>query len=200
MAEDLDRYLAALGTIESSNNYAAMGPEVDSGDRAYGRYQVMGANVPVWTKEALGRSMTPEEFLKDREAQDAVAKHRFGQYVRQYGNPYDAASMWFSGRPMQKAGNASDITGTSVPEYINRFANALGERAPAPADRSGIASLDGELAKVQAARDALGERDEAAYEKRSKQRSISAIMDYLRAQEDQGPRTLQRINPIRTIA
>lgn len=196
MAEDLDQYLDALGSIESSNNYAAVGPQTESGNRAYGRYQVMDFNIPTWTKETLGRSMSPEEFLKDRQAQDAVARAKFGQYVSQYGNPYDAASMWFSGRPMQKAGNAADVTGTSVPEYVGRFANALGQR---PMDQAGIASLDAELAKVQAERRAMGAPSEEEYDRRSRQRSLSAIYDYLQSQ-DEKPRMLQRINPIRTIA
>ena len=54
----------AIANIESrgSGGYSALGPLTKKGDRAYGRYQVMGDNLPSWTKEALGRQLTPDEF------------------------------------------------------------------------------------------------------------------------------------------
>lgn len=119
-------YRDAISSVESGGKYDAIGPDT-GGDRAYGRYQVMGANIPAWTKAALGREMTPQEFLADPKAQDATFDHRFGQYVQQYGNPQDAASVWFSGRPMAKAGNASDVLGTTVPGYVAKFNAALGK-------------------------------------------------------------------------
>ena len=170
MAE-LDRYLNALGTIESSNNYGALGPETGKG-RAYGRYQVMDFNIPTWTKEAMGQSLTPQQFLENKEAQDAVARFKFGQYVEQYGNPYDAASVWFSGRPMAQAGQAADVTGTNVPEYVGRFANALGE--PMSADANGIAAIDRELLELRRERASMDQGPD----RRQRQRMISAIADY----------------------
>jgi hypothetical protein len=109
-------YRNAIASIESagSGGYSALGPNV-RGDRAYGKYQVMGANIPSWTKEALGYSMTPEEFLASPEAQDAVFDHRFGGYVQKYG-PEGAASMWFSGDP----------TPDGDSDYVSKFSNALG--------------------------------------------------------------------------
>ncbi len=96
-------YRDAIAAIESrgSGDYSALGPVMSkgsyTGDRAYGRYQVMGNNIPSWTREALGQSMTPEQFLADPKAQDAVFDHHFGKSVQQYGNPQDAASVWFTG-------------------------------------------------------------------------------------------------------
>lgn len=171
MAVDLDRYLGALGTIESGNNYSALGPDTGKG-RAYGRYQVMDFNIPTWTKEAMGQSLTPQQFLENKQAQDAVARYKFGQYVEQYGNPYDAASVWFSGRPMAEAGGASDVTGTSVPQYVGRFANALG--MPMAEDAEGIAALNAEelaLMREKASMDQGPNRSQ-------RQRMISAITDY----------------------
>jgi hypothetical protein len=118
-------YRDAISSIESGGKYDITGPVTKSGDRAYGRYQVMGNNIGPWTREILGKEMTPEEFLRTPEAQDKVFDHRFGGYVKQYGNPQDAASMWFSGRPMAKAGNAKDVLGTTVPGYVSKFTKAL---------------------------------------------------------------------------
>ena len=123
-------YRDAIKTIESGGNYQAIGRVMANGDRAYGAYQVMGANVGPWTEKHFGRRMTPQEFLANPDAQDTVFDAEFGSYVSKHGNAQDAASMWFSGRPLAKAGNASDGM-TTVPEYVKRF-NDLTRNVPVP--------------------------------------------------------------------
>lgn len=125
---DVKNALEALAAVESrgSGDYSAMGPTIESGmykgDRAYGRYQVMGKNIPSWTKQALGTSLTPEEFLQNPEAQDAVAAYRMQMYYDKHGSWEDAASVWFTGRPLKKAtsDNAADQN-IDVGEYVSRF-------------------------------------------------------------------------------
>ncbi len=125
---DLDAIMASIKSLESKGNYQAMGKQTKSGDRAYGAYQVMGANIPSWTKEALGHELTPDEFLQDREAQDTVARYFMGKSFAKYGNPDDVASVWFTGRPYAQAGGTvADVTGTSNDEYINIFREGLGK-------------------------------------------------------------------------
>lgn len=114
----------AMGESRGSGNYKAVGPVV-KGDRAYGRYQVMGQYIPVWTKQILGKEMTPQQFLNDPEAQDQVVRARLQSSFDKYGTWEDAASVWFSGRPLKKAGNASDGYLT-VPEYVDKFTNNFG--------------------------------------------------------------------------
>jgi hypothetical protein len=127
LLDGLSDYANAIAKVESGGRYDILGPVIPkSGDRAYGKYQVMGANIPEWTRAALGKELSPGEFLANPEAQDAVFNHRFGSYVEKYGNPQDAASVWFSGRPMAKAGNSSDGYNT-VPQYIAKFNAALGQ-------------------------------------------------------------------------
>lgn len=118
--DTLSKLMGAIGKLESSNNYQSVGPMTKKGDRAFGRYQVMGANIPAWTKEVLGRSLTPSEFLQDQRAQDAVAQAKLGGYLNKYGNINDAAALWFSGRPL-KNNQSKDILGTSVPDYIKKI-------------------------------------------------------------------------------
>ena len=125
-SDNIDTYLTALRKIESSHNYGALGPVTKKGDRAYGAYQVMGANIPQWTQKALGQSMTPDEFLGNKEAQDKVARHYFGQALTKYGTPQDAASVWFTGKPLSKnTANISDQY-TTLPKYVQRFNKAAG--------------------------------------------------------------------------
>jgi hypothetical protein len=97
--------IAGIETPGFDNPYQATGPVVKSGDRAYGKYQVMGENVPVWTEQILGRKMTPEEFLNDPQAQEKVFATKFGEYLEKTGSPQDAASMWFTGRPAAEGAN-----------------------------------------------------------------------------------------------
>ena len=119
----------AIGQIESSGNYQARGPVVTSGlyngQRALGKYQVMPGNLPQWSKEALGRVVSTQEFLNNPELQDQIASYQFNKIYSKYGNWDDVASMWFSGQPYS-GNNSSDVTGTNVPEYISRYRNALG--------------------------------------------------------------------------
>lgn len=118
----------AIGNLESrgSGGYDAIGPKTKKGNRAYGKYQVMDFNIPSWTKKHLGKSLTPAEFLANPEAQDAVFRGEFGNYVNKYGNPQDAASMWFTGKPLKVGANRTDILGTSGQGYVNKFNKELG--------------------------------------------------------------------------
>lgn len=121
----LNKAREAIGQVESegSGGYSAIGPRTKSGDRAYGRYQIMGKNIPLWTKEVFGKAMTPQQFMADPKAQDAVFNAKFGEYVRKYGNVGDAASMWFTGVPL-KVANAQgrkDILGTTAQQYVDKF-------------------------------------------------------------------------------
>jgi hypothetical protein len=74
-------YASAISNIESGGKYDSLGPVTKTGDRAYGKYQVMGQNVGPWTQEVLGKAMTPEEFAANPQAQDAVFNAKFGNYV-----------------------------------------------------------------------------------------------------------------------
>jgi hypothetical protein len=111
------RLAKSIGQVESGGNYRAIGPATASGDRAIGKYQIMSKNVPEWTKEVLGQAMTPQQFLMSPQAQDAVAHAKLAQSFTSIGNPGDAASKWFSGRPMN-GNNSRDVTGTTVPRYV----------------------------------------------------------------------------------
>tara|TARA_R110001632_G_scaffold220883_1_gene351091 strand:- start:307 stop:1758 length:1452 start_codon:yes stop_codon:yes gene_type:complete len=121
----------AIASIESqgSGGYSAVGPTTQKGNRAYGKYQVMDFNIPTWTEKHLGQRLTPDQFLSSPEAQEAVFKGEFGSYVSKYGNPQDAASAWFTGRPQSEGSNRSDALGTTGSGYVSKFNNALGTGA-----------------------------------------------------------------------
>jgi hypothetical protein len=84
----------------------------------------MPGNLPEWSKEALGREVTSDEFLANPEIQDAITRHQMQKNLEKYGNPDDVASVWFTGRPVDQAQGAKDVTGTDVNEYVRRFNSA----------------------------------------------------------------------------
>src|SRR4030095_8826363 len=99
-----------------------------SADRPYGKYQVMGSNIGDWTEDALGQRLTPTQFLMNDKAQDLVFRHRFGQYVDQYGEER-AARAWFGGPGGVNRPNRRDVLGTSVGVYGQDSMSRLGRRA-----------------------------------------------------------------------
>ena len=121
VSDALARAATAIKAIESSGNYGALGPVTKSGDRAYGAYQVMGNNVPSWTRQTLGYSMTPQEFLVDKKAQDAVFLRIFGGYMDKFnGSVAEATSMWHRGLPLAQSQGARDQLGTRTVDYARR--------------------------------------------------------------------------------
>jgi hypothetical protein len=118
-------YQSAIGNIESrgSGDYSAIGPRTRKGNHAYGRYGVMDFNIGPWTEKVMGRAYTPQEFLADRGAQDAVFNHYFGEAVNKHG-PQGAAAVWFSGKPNTQS-TASDGYNT-VSQYVDKFNKEMG--------------------------------------------------------------------------
>jgi hypothetical protein len=90
MPTNVSAFRQAIIGKESGGNYGAVNP--DSG--ALGIGQVMPENVGPWTKQYLGKALTPQQFLKDRAAQDAVVNGRFNDMLK------DQAAAGFSGEQM----------------------------------------------------------------------------------------------------
>lgn len=125
----LVRTKQAIAGNESGGRYDAVGPDTGSGKRAYGKYQVMDFNVGPWTQEALGRPMTPQEFLASPQAQEAVADFKLGQYIKQFGSPEAAARAWFAGPGGMNNTAAKDVLGTTVGGYSQKFSQQYGDGA-----------------------------------------------------------------------
>lgn len=124
---DVKKISQAIGQYESGGDYKARGPVVPSGqykgERALGKYQIMPGNLPSWSKAAIGRVVSDQEFLNNPKLQDQIAEHKMGKILAQYGNVEDVASVWFSGRPVSKASGARDVLGTTVPSYVRNVSS-----------------------------------------------------------------------------
>jgi hypothetical protein len=95
MAITFEQFFSAIVEQESGGNYGAIGPRTSYG-RAYGKYQVLDSNIPSWTKAYYGKSLTPQQFLNNPKAQDAVARGKLQSYFNKYG-PRGAAAAWYGG-------------------------------------------------------------------------------------------------------
>ncbi len=115
----------AIANIESrgSGDYKAVSPVNTNGQRAYGKYQVLASNIPQWSKNALGREVSVQEFLASPDIQEKVVDHEIKRLLAIY-SPDDVAAIWFSGKPLAN-NNRADVTGTSVPQYVTRFREEL---------------------------------------------------------------------------
>lgn len=114
----IDQLLYGVRQVESGGNYSVV-----NSIGAVGAYQVMKANIPSWTKRALGYSMTWQQFRNSRAAQDAVARSILGGYLKKYGAA-GAASMWFSGQPNPNSSRSDG--GNTVRQYVNKVLAASG--------------------------------------------------------------------------
>lgn len=124
--DDMTQYQDAIAGIESngSGGYQAVGPTHPKLGRALGKYQIMEANLPQWSREALGREVSPEEFMQSERIQDAIFNNKFGGYVDQYG-PEGAAQAWFAGPGGVGKMGRKDSLGTSVADYTQKFSAGM---------------------------------------------------------------------------
>lgn len=102
---------------ESAGKFWIVNP--DSGALGYG--QLLKENVAPWTKAALGRALTPEEFLANPDVQIKTIDHKLSQYLKRElaytGGTNEevairrVASAWYSGNP--------NLWNDTRPEYSN---------------------------------------------------------------------------------
>lgn len=122
--------IAGIETGGGRDPYRMLGAITPKGDRAYGKYQIMGANIPEWSEAALGQRLTPQQFLANDKAQDTIFDHRFGNYVNQYGQE-GAARAWYGGeRGMNNLGKTDQHGRLNVLGYGRQYLRNRGGAQP----------------------------------------------------------------------
>jgi hypothetical protein len=122
-------FVNAIRSKESGGNYGARNR--DSG--ALGAYQIMPGNIPQWSQEALGQSISANQFLGSRQLQDRIAQFKLKQYYNQYGLG-GAAVAWYAGpgnankyvRSNGKGFTASQGSYPSISSYALSILRAMG--------------------------------------------------------------------------
>jgi hypothetical protein len=119
VAITLAQFLWAIGQQESGGNYGS----VNSGSGALGKYQIMPSNLPSWSRQVLGYSVSVSQFLSSPSIQEAIANGILGGYFRSYGAA-GAAAMWYSGQPDPTKGYGNPPVSTYVNEVLGRVGGA----------------------------------------------------------------------------
>lgn len=117
----LAQFIWAIGQQESGGNYT----RVNSGTGALGKYQILPENLPSWLTQAGQQQMTPQQFLNNPSAQDAVANTILGGYYSRYGAA-GAAAMWYSGQPDPNVTYGNPSVSDYVKQVLNRMSSAPG--------------------------------------------------------------------------
>lgn len=97
-----DILVQAIIEQESSGRFNLVNK--DSG--ALGFFQVMPANVPEWSRQALGRELNPDEFLQSPKLQMKIGQYKIAEYTRSQMRPGRSNeevarrvfSLWYSGK------------------------------------------------------------------------------------------------------
>jgi hypothetical protein len=120
-----ENFINAITGQESGGNYSAR----NSSSGAMGRYQIMPANLggrgSGWDYEALGRDITPGQFMSNPKLQDAIARYKLQQYYKKWG-PRGAAIAWYAGPGAVGRVNGNKSQGAYP--TINQYANAILKR------------------------------------------------------------------------
>jgi hypothetical protein len=130
----IDRIANGIAAVESGGRYGITGARSKRGDIPYGKYQIMGANIPRWGAEAGYKNLTPAEFLKNPEIQERVARTQFAKMYAKSGIPSYVAGEWLGGPGWQHNKHA-DALGTTVPEYMKKFSGAFNKGLPLMAQK-----------------------------------------------------------------
>jgi hypothetical protein len=86
---------------------------------AHGAGQVMYFNIPAWTKQYYGQTLTPEQFLANPRAQDTVLQGFLSDRVPKVGLQ-GAAGEWFAGTDWaDKARRGITDHHSTIPNYIS---------------------------------------------------------------------------------
>jgi hypothetical protein len=124
--DQLEVFMAAIRRMESGSyegNYSATGPRSSSLGIPLGAYQIMSANWASWASQA---GLAGADW-RSREAQDAVARHKFTEYYNRYQDWGLVAIAWFAGpgradearrNGISSVGAIKDSLGTSVSTYV----------------------------------------------------------------------------------
>jgi len=88
-------FVRSIAQQESGGNYGAR----NASSGAMGKYQIMPANIAGsggWDKQALGYNISPQQFMRNKKLQDAVALFKLREYYNKYGAS-GAAQAWYGG-------------------------------------------------------------------------------------------------------
>lgn len=140
----IEQLKAAIIEQESGAEVSLRNP--DSG--AIGLGQVMPENVPSWTKQCLGRELTPAEFERDARAQNEVIDCKLEQYWQTAKSSStkekvrDVAAIWYAGSAAAKNSTAPQPYGNTVYPSVQSYTYQVLDRFEALTEGSSPGWMD----------------------------------------------------------
>lgn len=110
-----DQFMASISTQESGGNYSVV-----NSIGAVGKYQVMKANIPGWSKQVLGYSISWQKFRDTPSLQEKIVKGILKGYYDKWGMR-GAAAAWYAGPGNHDLdmSTRSQSGGPSIKSYVD---------------------------------------------------------------------------------
>jgi hypothetical protein len=132
----LDRFLYALGSLESGGNYEARNPV--SG--AYGKYQILPSNWPTWARAYIGSATAPQTPAN----QERVARGKVTSLYAWLNSWPNVAHWWLTGSGETNQNLWSSYSRTYVAKLMTIYRGTTASApvvAPPPAGTSATVAL-----------------------------------------------------------
>ncbi|MBW4580652.1 MAG: trypsin-like peptidase domain-containing protein [Tildeniella nuda ZEHNDER 1965/U140] len=131
--------IKAIATQESGGDYT----QVNRDSGALGKYQIMPDNVPSWSKECLGQSISAQQFLGSSSLQEKIATCKLTQEFersRKAGeSSFEAcrstAAFWYSGNASNKNSSKPQGGYPSIQDYTIQVCSKVGKQTEVAASR-----------------------------------------------------------------
>ncbi len=136
-APSIDRFLDALGEVESGGTYTAR----NSSSGAYGKYQIMPSNWGPWAQKYLGDAGAPQS----PENQEIVARGKVHDLYHWLGKWSRVAYWWLTGS--SQTSGWSSYASTYVEKVMSLYRASFAVEAPPPVE-SGLTRFGENSARI----------------------------------------------------
>jgi hypothetical protein len=115
-------FMASISTQESGGNY-----HVVNAYGAVGKYQVLKSNIPNWSRQVLGRSITWQQFRDSPQLQEQIVSGILHGYYNKWG-ARGAAAAWYAGPGNHDLDMSTRAQpgGPSIKSYVDSVVGRLG--------------------------------------------------------------------------
>lgn len=122
MAITFNQFMRAIAAQESGGNYSVV-----NAYGAVGKYQVLKSNIPGWSKQVLGYSITWQKFRDTPALQEKIVSGILKGYFDKWG-PRGAAAAWYAGPGNHNLdmSTASQSGGPSIKGYVDSVISRAG--------------------------------------------------------------------------
>lgn len=117
-----DEFMWAIGQQESGGSYSVV-----NAYGAVGKYQVLKSNIPGWSKQVLGYSISWQKYRDSPDLQEKIVRGILKGYYNKWG-ARGAAAAWYAGPGNHDLdmSTKSQSGGPSIKRYVDQVLNRVG--------------------------------------------------------------------------